>query len=345
MPGSRQHWLLGPHQACALGLHHALSGHRGQQLRSSSIQRLERRFQRRLIGLRLLRFSGLRSIPVPLIASLRALLSLVPLDAEAMGCGRGLLAQLNAPDLCALQGLGSSAERPLLAIVSCRQRLGKARQALQHFHHWERAGQGIPLIVVGDPTLPDWRFRFCPHQRLLQLPVDDAYEGLPHKVMALMLVASLLDQPPALLKMDDDTHPGDPEALMITLARLAQGEAVAAGYPIFTPSPLDLDRAWHMGKSARFNLRPFDSLGSERWMSGGVGYLLSASAVRQLGDFALHSWGFVQSMLYEDVCVSMLLQATHCPIHWLDDPSELGIGNERQLEIHQGFWQVPEHLR
>jgi hypothetical protein len=65
-------------------------------------------------------------------------------------------------------------------------------------------------------------------------------------------------------------------------------------------------------------------------MSGGAGYLLNGPAVRLLGDFALHSWGFVESMLYEDVCVSLLLQAGGARFQWLDDPGELGIGTQSQ---------------
>ena len=50
---------------------------------------------------------------------------------------------------------------------------------------------------------------------------------------------------------------------------------------------------------------------------GGAGYLLNASAVRLIQAFWLHTWGFVTSMLYEDVCVSMVLQAGDADFHWL----------------------------
>jgi hypothetical protein len=43
-------------------------------------------------------------------------------------------------------------------------------------------------------------------------------------------------------------------------------------------------------------------------------------------------------MLYEDVCVSMLLEAADGQPLFLRTADELGIANERQREIEQGLW-------
>jgi hypothetical protein len=336
--------LLRRHQQVIDDLRRAVRHHVAIPLRQESIHRLEATFLNQLLGVEVARKLGRSAPPIALLASLRPLLSLVPLDQQVLGAARRLLSELNAEALLALQkNLAGGA--PVLAIVSCQAQLARSQATLADFAAWTAAGWGQPLIVIGDPRLPDWRFEFCPERRLLRLPADDAYEGLPAKLITLQWVLSLLPSPPALLKMDDDAQPDDPLALAQLVETLGVAGAAAAGFPIFTPSPLHLDRAWHIGKSARSNLRPFNSLGATRWMSGGTGYLLNGQAVSLLGDFALHSWGFVESMLYEDVCVSMLLQAGAAQLHWLNTPEQLGIRSERQQEIEAGQWQVPDHLR
>lgn len=315
--------------------------HHHYQPRSAWVGRLELRLSRRLRCLHLLRALGWGEAPLPLMGRLRAVVSLVPKDAGAPAAARGLLANLNAADLAAFADLGASPRRPLLAIVSCRPRLGRARRCLEDFlgrRGWDGV---VPVIVVGNGRLPDWRFRFDACSRILEVPAPDSYEGLAAKVMTLTLVASLLPGPPALLKADDDCRPGDPFSLAATLERMVGEGAMAAGYPIATTSPLDLDRAWHVGRSSRANLRPFDTLGTRRWISGGVGYLLSGAAVQELSAYALHSWGFVRTMLYEDVCVSMLLEAAGAPVHWMENTRGLGIATERQEEIDRGMWATP----
>ncbi len=336
--------LLRPHQEVIDQLVRAVQHHQDVPIRRGPVRQMHTNFRRHLLGVALGRKLGRTAPPISLLVPLRPILSLVPLDQGVLVTARRLLADLNAAPLAALQA-SVAGGGPVLAIVSCQPQLAHSQATLHAFADWAAAGWGQPLIVVGDAALPDWRFEFCPERRLLRLPADDAYEGLPAKLITLQWVLSLLPTPPALLKMDDDAQPGDPGALQQLLAELGAGAPAAAGYPIFIPSPLHLDRAWHIGKTARTDLRPFDSLGATRWMSGGAGYLLNSPAVRLLGDFALHSWGFVESMLYEDICVSLLLQAGGARFQWLDDPRELGIGSERQREIDAGQWRVPEHLR
>lgn len=336
--------LLRPHLEVIDELKQAVQHNLHVPIRRKATLQLLTNLRRHLLAIQLGRKLGRSAPPISLLAPLRPILSLVPLDQRILATARRLLAELNGAPLAALQA-SLAGGGPVMAIVSCQPQLAHSQASLCGFSEWAAAGWGQPLIVVGDARLPDWRFEFCPERRLLRLPADDAYEGLPAKLITLQWVLSLLPEPPALLKMDDDAQPGDPMALRQLLLLLGAEGPAAAGFPIFTPSPLHLDRAWHIGKSARSNLRPFDSLGACRWMSGGTGYLLNGPAVSLLGDFALHSWGFVESMLYEDVCVSMLLQAGDARFHWLDGPEQLGIGSERQREIDAGQWQVPEHLR
>ena len=64
--------------------------------------------------------------------------------------------------------------------------------------------------------------------------------------------------------------------------------------------------------------------------------------MRLIQAFWLHTWGFVTSMLYEDVCVSMVLQAGDADFHWLKHPADLGLASERQQEVDDGQWAIPD---
>lgn len=285
--------------------------------------------------------------PINVTSRLRPLLSLVPLNAKALESGQNLLRALNRHSLESLESQlttktaeGLSTTIPWIPVIlgcrSRRQRAEACQQRFQHTHPWPR-----PLMLEGSARLPDWQVHYCPNTHRLTVPVDDSYAALPQKMLWLLLALALLRQPPSILKMDDDAQPGNFELLAGNLQRLNSHQTNAAvGYPIRVPSRLSLDRGWHLGKSsARGNRRVFNSLGAREWLSGGVGYLLSSKAVSQLGQYALHSWGFVESMLYEDVCVSMLLEAADLPVYWLKQPDQLGLQNERASEIGAGQWR------
>ena len=288
--------------------------------------------------------------PLNVLCRLHPLLSLVPLDSEALSAGRAVLQTLNRSALGQLQlrlekqGV-SNRDKALPIIVGCRLRRHQSEACQRKF---VRTGEWPqPLLVEGNPRLPDWCIQYCATTHRLTLPIDDSYSGLPLKMIWLTLALGLLDQPPAILKMDDDAHPGSPEALQQCINLLNKGHphkrVEAVGFPIRVASPLSLDRGWHLGKChPRDNGKVFSSLGAQQWLSGGVGYLLSSLAVRQLAEYAMHSWGFVESMVYEDVCVSMLLEAANLKVHWLTEPDKLGLLNERSTEIAAGQWRNEE---
>jgi len=283
--------------------------------------------------------------PVPVLDRLRPLISLAPLETQALEAGKNILRILNQRSINSLQEQlmaqqGANSREPWVpVVVGCRHRRAQAEECQASFArtgNWPR-----PLLLEGNAHLPDWKLRYCPRAHRLIVPVDDTYSGLPRKMTMLLLALALLRKTPSILKMDDDSRPGSVERVAENLHRLqATQVAAAVGYPIRVASRLSLDRGWHLGKaSARANCQVFSSLGTREWISGGVGYLLSEKAVRKLGDFGLHSWGFVESMLYEDVCVSMLLEAADLPVHWLTEPSQLGLLNERTCEIESGAWR------
>lgn len=312
--------------------------------RKQYIQPLINRMLRKRKQISQLQKLGWQQPRLNLLRSLRPILSLEPLNRVLQEAARAELAKLNRRSLNALEQC-LHPETPIIAIVSCRQRIQKARRALQHFQAIHGKPWASPLMVTGNSALPDWSFKVHPEENWLEIPCGDHYQDLPAKVMTLMWVISLLRSCPSLLKADDDSAPGNPEALARLTQRTNTACPTAAGFPIATSSALSLDRGWHIGKSSgKYNRQPFASLGTECWMSGGAGYLLNSAAVVSLGEHALHSWAFTESMLYEDVCVSMQLQALHCRMEWLLNLDELGITSERYHEINQGQWQVPHHF-
>jgi hypothetical protein len=271
---------------------------------------------------------------------MRQLLALAPGDGNAQEAALNILRELNHQPLSTLMQHLHTA--PLAAVViGCRHRFNQAQSARQA---WQADYPWPCLVVIGNPRLPDWQWRFDPHQGLLELPCGDAYEHLPHKLMTLMLVWGQLRHPPALLKLDDDARPqASHQRLLTLLQHLDHSQLLAAGLACSTDPPGHLDRGWHLGKcsTCQANERSFSGLAPDRWLSGGAGYLLHPRGVQALARHSLIHWGFVESMLYEDVCVSMLLeseaQTAHQPsrIHWLEDPTELAVTNERLQE--QGY--------
>lgn len=323
-----------------------LADNRSHPGRGPYLQRQTQRLLWRYRVVRLLQALGWARPPLPLMPPLRGLTALVPLDPSTQAAARRLLQCLNRGPLAALQrslreqGCGPGTVLPV--IVSCRHRLKRAQLAQQAFGAQACPGVLRPLIVVGQERQADWSFRFDRQRNLLTIAIDDAYEGLPVKVVTAMAVLALVDEPPQLLKLDDDARPGDLRALQAVAERLTTPTATAAGYPIVTPTPLHLDRGWHLGKSRRANDRVFATLGTREWISGGAGYLLNVPALQLMQAFWFHTWDFVTSMLYEDVCVSMLLQAGDARVDWLRHPADLGLLTERQEEVDDGHWTIPD---
>lgn len=279
-----------------------------------------------------------------LLKRLRNLLALMPLDDTLQTAGMALLRGLNDSCLASLDShLADSREGLVIVVTGCRPRAARLLQTIRRF---ATASPDTAVIgVVGDPTLRDWELRFDPRTAVLSLPVSDAYEALPLKVGWAVLAVALGGEGRSVLKVDDDAAPGDLDRCVELLTALKRDGQAAAGYPITTATPLSLDRGWHIGKSsAPANRIAFNTIATRNWMSGGAGYLLSARGVAIVASHALHSWGFFETMLYEDITISMVLNATEADLRWLDDPEQLGIRSERADEIAQGLWPYDEAM-
>lgn len=283
---------------------------------------------------------GLSSAATKVIKYLRPLASLAPLDQGLTIAMRTFLGELNKETLASMTNyLGQPTAA--IAIISCKKNLPQSKELATNFSAWGRTDQLRAIVVTGNKKLPDWQFRFHPSNLHLEIPCPDNYESLPLKILTLLWILSLQNEVPAILKVDDDARPEESWRLARLLDQLEKNiEPTVAGIPVFTSTCLNLDRGWHLGKSeGLWKNKPFDSLGTRSWISGGAGYALSSSAVDQLSSFYMNSWGFISSMVYEDVCVSMLLQAIGARFHWLENPYDLGISTERHAEIDAGLWK------
>lgn len=273
-----------------------------------------------------------------LLARLRNLLALLPLDSQLQQAGLEMLRGLNPCSLQSLEAQLASLDAGLVVVITgCRHRAEKLSGTMQRF---AASSDNASIIgVVGDPSLRDWEFHYCPRTRILTVPVSDAYEALPQKLAWAVLALGLCPSAVGMLKVDDDARPADINAAIRLLDTLKSTGEAAAGYPITTASPLSLDRGWHIGKSTgEANHTAFNSLATKNWMSGGVGYLLAPAGVQIVAEYAMHSWGFFEAMLYEDISITMILDAADAGVHWLHQASQLGIRTERAEEIDQGLW-------
>lgn len=275
-----------------------------------------------------------------LLSRLRNLLALLPLDEALQQAGKGLLINLNQESVQEMTDHLPARHGGLVVLVTgCQNRADRLQRTLQRFAAPAEAAGAAVVGAVGEARLRDWEFRFQKCESILRLPVSDTYEALPQKVGWATLALAMASPSIGILKVDDDAEPADLQTCVELLNQLRKNQQAAAGYPITTPSPLSLDRGWHLGKSSRAaNRIAFNQPTTKLWMSGGVGYLLAPEGVRIIAEYALHSWGFFETILYEDVCTSMILKAADARLHWLEKASHLGISTERANEIAQGHW-------
>ena len=301
------------------------------------IKKLIKKFEVRLrLHLRISRlcpnFNGFN-----LINSLRQILSLIPLDVELQQSGVNIMRLLNAQTYKTLEAYLADTNRDLVVIaVGCKSRMNQLRRTILLFD----ATQNVKVIgVVGDSSLPDWKIKYDVEQQILTLPINDNYEGLPLKMAWACLVLSICKYELNILKVDDDSQPDLLINSFKLLEETQQKDCAAAGYPITQDSPLHLDRGWHIGKSSKkANLNVYSNLGIKCWMSGGTGYLLTSTAISRVAAYTLHTWGFIQGMVYEDIAITKIIDSEDLRINWIEDPISLGITNERINEIKSGQW-------
>ena len=105
----------------------------------------------------------------------------------------------------------------LVVHVSCRPKLAIAERSSSSFA--DPTSEVETLRIIGDESFPENKFHFDASRRLLIVPANDAYEGLPTKVIKSFLFMGLACIKVPILKLDDDIICDDLAALKIVLSQ------------------------------------------------------------------------------------------------------------------------------
>ena len=113
--------------------------------------------------------------------------------------------------------------------VSCRPKLAIAERSSSSFA--DSTSEVETLRIIGDKSFPENKFHFDAGRRLLIVPANDAYEGLPTKVIKSFLFMGLASVTVPILKLDDDIICDDLAALKIVLKScFSESQIMVDGY-------------------------------------------------------------------------------------------------------------------
>lgn len=212
----------------------------------------------------------------------------------------------------------------LVAVYSCRPYLASRLPHLRATWLADLDAAGIPWLVFtgGGKGQRDGR--------VVALDAPDDYEGLPDKTLAMVRWVLANTGFSRLLKVDDDCFIHTPamfgDLAMLRHRYLGRALTLALG---------QMDRAWHMAKSAspRGRLELDKSPGRAAYADGGSGYVLSRGAMTALMAAADSAQGrrLRQVSFMEDKLVGDLLALRRIPVS----------GEDWRV----GVWRRPAPLR
>ncbi|MBD3765167.1 MAG: hypothetical protein IE927_10670 [Rhodobacterales bacterium] len=223
------------------------------------------------------------SVPPALHSAVRRLARLDGLPADAAS-QRQRMTQLYAqtfPDLPppaaapAPAGAGFFADT-LIALVSCRKYLDSRAQECRDTWLADAAAAGAQVLIFCGSDDPNGEVRVDPQTGVVELPVGDAYEDLPAKIVEMMRWVHAHRPESFVLKLDDDCYLD----ARSWLGGLAYRRSHYFGRPLQAGAET-CDRFWHQEQSARpANRRPIDtSLLGSAYADGAGGYCLSREAL------------------------------------------------------------------
>ena len=211
------------------------------------------------------------------------------------------------PQVQALRARANPFSDTLVALISCRKHLPDRAPAIRAAWGDALARFGIPLITVVGRS-PDQRQGRGPRLTgdLLELDAPDSYEGLPQKTLALVDWACNQTGFGRILKIDDDCFL-NAEAFFTDPAYLG---VPYHGRPLHRRRG-DMDRGWHMARSATPRGRKEIDKSPEpsAYADGSTGYVLARPALNALRDARRTARGRVleQVSFMEDKLVGDLL--------------------------------------
>lgn len=221
----------------------------------------------------------------------------------------------------------------LIALITCRKYLEtRAKECRETWIKDVEAAGAKVLFFCGSDDI-NGAAEVDEATGVVTLPVGDAYEDLPAKVLAIFRWIRQNRPESYVLKIDDDCYL-DAKTF---LTSLSYRRSHYFGRPL-TAFPATFDRAWHQAKSARpGNQRAIDTspLGT-RYADGGGSYVLSRHALDQLEQVADSSMGVRLRLAsyFEDKMIGDLLQAGGIQV------SDMGYTSMQARRTHGGALPV-----
>lgn len=311
-----------------------LQNYQTTNAKKAIINKLGNKAKRRLKLVQLAKKIGIKTPKVLFLKEIRLLMALRPLDLTVQSEGKELLQLLNAREIKKLEE-HIKEEETIIVIIGCNKKRIKLKEAMDSLNMNDNR---LKVIGVVAKNINDWQVEFDKKQGILKVPCKDSYEGLTEKVTWTCLAFSLCRKTPNIFKVDDDCVAIEKERIKKLVEETKAKNSIAAGSPISVNNCLSIDRSWHLGKSqGKANHQPFQGISAETWMSGGAGYLLTDEGVNTIGGFCLHSWGYIEQQIYEDMTITYLIQRLSKNIYWTIDYKKLGTKNERIYELSNGL--------
>lgn len=270
-----------------------------------------------------------RRIGINVLADLRRLYSVEPKSEEIKGAIYQYVRNNNSKSYGKLEQYIEN-KCVLVCIIGCNKRKKLLSEAIHRVVSSEYDGKVIGII--GSKRMCDWQIEFDDKSGILYLPCGDDYENLTDKVTSMCLAINILNDKISIIKVDEDVKLIESKVNEL-IESMRQGEYEAAGVKIEVESILDIDRIWHIGKTRMRNIGAYQGIGTKRWLSGGAGYILKDEAVGLMSEFNLHSKEYIDREIYEDLAISSILNTCERKIYWVERIDELGIHNERTVEI------------
>ena len=198
-----------------------------------------------------------------------------------------------------------AASKLLVVHVSCRPKLAIAESSSSSFA--DPTSEVETLRIIGDESFPENKFHFDTGRRLLIVPANDAYEGLPTKVIKSFLFMGLACIRVPILKLDDDIICDDLAALKIVLSQVL-AKSDYGGRVLSPATRLSDSQFWHFGKCENpdINFRPDGMFFFFPYVAGAC-YWLSGEAINLLSKVALLQDRYFETELYEDRAVGTAL--------------------------------------
>jgi hypothetical protein len=225
------------------------------------------------------------------------------------------LALFSMSNLAVMQQLADYLGAHVVLHMSCVPRLDRATASVDSFRVLEPDVSQLIVVGAGQHA----QLAFDSARGVLYLPVSDAYEHLPAKMVTAAFVLGLLPGVRCVLKVDDDHRLADAAATRKLFARYSQSEPVQAGMIEAARYHGAYARAWHFGKcqAVELNAKPYSLMGEREWINGAGGYFLSRGALDILVWSYIYFEDTIMDGLYEDMTLSALLRRNLCKLNEL----------------------------